>query len=258
MDRARDPVEFGALFGGAVRSIELKVLCALPIRSVMEELGPKFECASPHKLVTMFASLGAVLRHVEDGGPVDVVLAPRQALERLVSDGKVADDEVAVIARARIGLAVCKQAPRPDISSVDSLRRALLAAKAITYSHPSWGGVSGAHVERALDRLGIADEMKTRTVFAQSPGGDGLGALLASGEAEIAAHQIQELVRVPGVEIIGPLPDDLQEPIEFSAGAAVGTAFPEAVRSLIAFLFTQEAAAVIRAKGMEPVSSTGA
>ena len=245
-------MESGALSGVAVRSIELKVLCALPIRSVMEELGPQFERASRHKLITTFVSLGAVLKHVEEGKPVDVVLAPRQGLECLVSNGKVANDELPVIARSRIGLAVSKRAPKPDISSVDALRRALLAAKAVTYSHPSWGGVSGAHFERALHRLGIADEMRTKTIFADSPGGDGLGALLASGKAEIAAHQIQELARIPGVEIIGPLPDDLQEPIEFSAGAAVGTAFPEAARSLIKFLRTGEAAVIIRAKGMEP------
>jgi len=223
----------------------------------MEEVGPNFERETGHRLAMEFASLGGVLKRAEDGAPVDVLLAPRQGMERLVEGGRVARDAVTAIARSRLGLAVRKGAPKPDISSHGALRRALLGARAITYSHPSWGGVSGSTFLNALDWLGIADKVKAKTVFAQSPGGDGLGALLGSGEAEIAVHQIQEFLRIPSIEIVGPLPDDLQNPIEFTAAVTVGAPFPEAARLLVAFLLTPDAAAVIRVKGMEPAQADG-
>ena len=116
------------------------------------------------------------------------------------------------------------------------------------------GGTSGPHVIKVLERLGIADEMKPKTVFPKTAGGAAVGALVASGEAEIGLQQIQELIPVPGIEIIGPLPGDLQNTLVFAAAVMAGTKEAEAGRALINFLRTPEAAAVIKAKGMEPAA----
>ncbi len=221
----------------------------------MEDLGPKFEHATGHKLAITFATLGAVLKRVEDGETADVLLVPRQGIDGLVKKGKVTVSKVTVVARSGVGLAVRKGAPKPDISSAQALKRTLLAAKSITYSNPSWGGVSGAFFAKVLDRLGITDEMKPKTVFPKTPGGEALGALVANGEAEIAAHQFQELIRVPGIEMVGPLPDDFQDTIVFSAAIMAGAGNAEVAKLLINFLCTPEAAAVIKSKGMESAIS---
>ncbi len=236
-------------------AVEIKVLAAIPIRAVMENLGPKFESATGHKLAIKFASLGRVLKVIEDGETADVVIVPEEGIDSLVKEGKVKAGNVTVFARAGVGLAVRKGMPMPDISSLEALKRTLLAAKSIAYSNPSWGGVSGAQFARALDRLGIADEMKTKTIFPEGPGGDGLGMLLANGTAEIAVHHIQELSRVPGIAIVGPLPPDLQNTIVFSAVIMAQAKNIEVAKNLVDFLCTPEAATLIKAKGMEPAIS---
>ena len=153
-----------------------------------------------------------------------------------------------------IGVVVRKGAPKPDISSPEALKRTLLAAKSITYSNPEKGGASGIHFAKVLDRLGIANEMKPKTVFPKTAGGAAVGALVASGEAEIGVHQFPELIQAAGIEIVGPLPGDLQETIVFSAAVMAGVKDAEASKALVNFLHTPEAAAVIKANGMEPAT----
>jgi molybdate transport system substrate-binding protein len=133
------------------------------------------------------------------------------------------------------------------------LKRTLLDAKSITYSNPALGGASGVHFAKVLDRLGIANEMKPKTVFSKIPGE--VGQLVAKGEAEVAVHQIQELMSVPGIELVGPLPGDLQNTIVFLGAILIDAQGVEAAKALINFLRTPEAVAVIRAKGMEPATS---
>jgi molybdate transport system substrate-binding protein len=236
-------------------AVELKVLAAIPIRAVMEDLDPKFESATGHKLAIKFASLGEVLRLVDESEAADVVIVPQEGIDAIVNAGKAEMDNVTVFARASVGLAVREGMPQCDISSPEGLKRTLLAAKSVTYSNPSWGGVSGAQFARVLDRLGISEVMKAKTVFPERPGGDGLGVLLANGEAEIAAHQIQELIRIPGITILGPLPTELQDAIVFSAGVMNQAKNVAVAKELVAFLRTPEAAAVIKAKGLEPAIS---
>ena len=198
----------------AAQAAELKVLSAIGMRLVMEDLGPKFEQATGDKLAISFAASGVIAKRVQDGETTDVVMLSRPALERLTKDGKLVAGSKTVPARSGIGVAVRKGAPKPDISSPEALKRTLLAAKAITYSNPVLGGASGAHFAKVLDRLGISTEMKPKTVFSKIPGE--VGQLVAKGEAEIAVHQIQELISIPGIEIVGPLPGDLQNTIVFS------------------------------------------
>jgi molybdate transport system substrate-binding protein len=231
---------------------ELKVLSAIGIQAVMEDVGPKFERATGHKLAITFASLGGAVKRVQSGEAPDVVIIPRQGIDGFVKDGKTSAGDVTVIASSGIGVAIRKGAPKPDISSPDALKRTLLAAKSITYANPAGGSASGLHFAKVLDRLGIANEMKSKTVFRPTAGP--VADLVANGEAEIAVQQVQELIQVADIEIVGPLPGDLQDTIVFSAAIMSSAKDTEPAKVLVNFLRTPAAAAVIKAKGMEPAT----
>jgi len=240
---------FLLVVGIAAHAAEIKVLSAGGIREVMQDLGPKFERASGHSLSITFAAPGAIVQRVLGGEINDVVILTKAGIDSLLKDGKAVAGNVTALARSGIGVAVRKGAPKPDISSPEALKRTLLAARSITYSNPASGATSGVHFAKVLDELGIASEMKPKTVF--SPKGV-VGELAANGEAEIAVHQFQELIPVVEIEIVGPLPGDLQDAIVFSA-AIMGSARNAAVaKELVDFLRAPEASAVIKAKGMEP------
>ena len=236
----------------AARAAETQVLSSGSMQTIMEELGPKFERATGHKLTMTFDTVGGVVKRVKIGERADVVVSARQGIEPLVTDGKTAAESITVIAHSFVGAAVRKGVPRPDISSPDALKRTLRAARSVTYSNPAFGGVSGVQVVNVFERLGIADEMKAKTVFLPKPGP--VADLVANGKAEIALQHVSELLPVPGIDIIGPLPRDLQEPILMAAAIMGSTKDAEAARALVHFLRTPEAAAVIKAKGMEPAS----
>jgi molybdate transport system substrate-binding protein len=238
------------VLGIAARADEVTVLSAVPMQQVLEDIEPQFERATGHTLVLTFATLGEVVKRIEGGESADVVVIPRQGIDSLVKDGKAAAGQVTVIARSGIAVAVRKGARKPDISSPEALKRALLAAKSVAYSDPAAGGASGNHFTSVIERLGIVNEMKPKTILAK-PGGD-TGVLVANGRAELGVHQFQVLVSVPGIEIVGPLPGDLQDTIVFATAIMRGARSPVASKALVDFLRTPESAAVIKAKGMEP------
>lgn len=249
---AKTGLIFLLVLGTSAESAEIKVLAANGIQAIVADLGSIFERASGHKLAITFATGGTTVKRVQDGEWADVVIAPKPGIDSLVQNGKVASDTVSALASTGISVAVRKGTPKPDISSADALKRALIAAKSITYLNPADGGASGIHFAKVLDRLGIANEMKSKTIFA--PKTSAVGAAVSNGEAEIGVLQFQLLFSVPGIEIIGPLPGDLQESTVFSAAIVGGAKELEASKALITFLRSPEAAAVIKAKGMEPAS----
>ena len=216
----------------------------------MEDLGPKFALASGHKLAIEFGNLGTVVQRIQGGETVDVVVLPRQGVDGLVKDGRASPGSVTVLARSGIGVAVRKGGPKPDISTPAAFRRTLLAAKSITYLDPASGGTSGVHFASVLDRLGIADEMKPKTVLHSNA--RAAGALVANGEAELGVNLVQELIPLPGIDLLGPLPGDLQNTLVFCAAIMTGAKDAGASKALIDFLRTPEAITVIKAKGMEP------
>ena len=235
---------------GIAGAAEIKVLAALGVKDVVDDLGPKFERASGHKLAIKFDTLGGVVKMVKGGETADVVLIPRQGIDGLVKDGKATAGDVTDIARSSIVVIVRKGAPKPDISSPDALKRALLSAKSITYGNPADGGASGIHFAKVLDRLGIASEVKSKTMYSK-PGRD-TGDLVANGKAELGVNQLQVLRPVAGIEVAGPLPGDLQATTVFSSAIMTGAKNVAASKALVSFLRTPEAAKVIKAKGMEP------
>jgi molybdate transport system substrate-binding protein len=234
------------------QAAEVKVLSANGFQTVMGDLRPKFEQATGHTLVMTFDTGGGIVKRIQGGETFDVIVSPRPGMDGFVKDGKVIANTVTVIARSGIGVAVRKGSPKPDISSPEVFKRTLLATKSIAYSNPAGGGTSGTHFAKVLDRLGIANEMKSKTVHPIPP--VVVGDLVSKGEAELGVHQFQELMPVAGIEIIGPLPGDLQDTIVY-AGAMMGAnKQPDASKALVNFLGTPEAALVMKARGLEPVT----
>ena len=245
---------FLLMLGIKAEAAELKVLSAIGMQSVLEDLGPKFERATGHKLSISFATAGAAVKRAQGGEAADVVIATRQGIDGLVKNGKATADNVTALASAGISVAIRKGAPKPDISSPDALKRTLLAAKSISYVDPTSGGASGIHFAKVLDRLGVANEMKSKTVFPNPKTPAEVGVLVANGEAEIGVHIIVELISVAGIDIVGPLPGDLQNTIVLAAAVMASAKNAEAAKALVNFLRTPEAVAVTKAKGMEPAA----
>jgi molybdate transport system substrate-binding protein len=181
------------------RATELKVLSAFGMQSVLEEVAPKFEPATGHKLVILFATGGGIVKRIQDGDAAGVVITVQQGIDTLVKNGKTSADSVTALARAGIFVAVRNGQPKPDISSADALKHTLLAAKSISYVDAASGGASGVHFAKVLDRLGIASEMQSKTVFPDPKRPADVGVMIADGDAEIGVHIIQELVSVVGI-----------------------------------------------------------
>src|SRR5437867_6150165 len=156
---------FLLVLGMRAEAAEVKVLSAFGMQSVLEDLGPEFERATGHKLAISFATGGAIVKRVQGGESADVVITLRQGIDSLVKHGKASAGSVTELARAGIFLAVRKGTPKPDVSSPDALKRTLLGANSISYVDPASGGASGIHFAKVLARLGIANEMRSKTVF---------------------------------------------------------------------------------------------
>ena len=217
------------------------------------ELLPQFERATNDKLVTAATTMGTGLAFIptrlQRGEPADVVIVNDDALLQLIEDGLVLAGSRVELARSNIGMAVRAGAPRPDISSVAALTATLLQAKSIAYS----ASVSGVYLTTELfQRLGIADQVlgKSRRIDTER-----VGAVVARGDAEIGFQQIAELLPVPGIDYIGPLPLEVQRPTVFSAGIAAKSANVKAARALIEFLASPASAAAITKSGMEPMAA---
>src|SRR5437867_4857953 len=231
---------------------DVKGLSTIALQSVAEELLPQFEKASGHKVSIAFGLGVAMVKRIQDGEAADFLLAPRSAVAGLLKAGKLAPGSDVSLARSSIGIAVRKGAAKPDISTPEALKRTLLAARAVSYSNPAYGGASGVHFAKVLERLGIADEMKAKTRF--PPEGGFTARLLAAGEVDLAVQQIGELISTPGVELLGPLPGELQSVTTFAAAIPVSASQADAARALIRYLQSPEAMAVIKARGLDPVS----
>ena len=237
----------------AVAADEIKVMTSGAFTAAYLELAPGFERATGHRLVTEATSMGTgptgIVARLERGEAIDVVIVSDKDLERLITAGHVRRGTRVDLARSAIGMAVRKGAPRPDISSVEALKRTLLEAKSIAYS----ASVSGAYLSTELfQRLGIADRVlpKSRRI----EGGERVGAVVARGEAEVGFQQISELLPVEGIDFVGPLPAEVQLVTIFSAGVGAASAHPAVAKSFIDFLASPAAAATIRKTSLEPVA----
>ena len=243
------------LAAGPAGAAELKVLCAAAMRPVLQELGPAFEKSSGHKLSIEYATAGKIEEKVAADEAIDVAISAKPGVDKLVRVAKLVGGSTVTLAQAPIGMAVKKGAPKPDISSVDAFKKALLNAKSIAIIDPASGGASGVYLAQALEKLGIA-ELKPKTQLVSPPAGQGtagVGEVVARGEAEIGLQPISQLMVVQGIDIVGPLPAELQSPdLSFMAASPAVSEQPLAAKALIDFLAAPEAKSVYRAKGMEP------
>jgi molybdate transport system substrate-binding protein len=221
---------------------EIKVICSGAMRPALEELAPQFERASGHKLAISFAGTNVIRDRVQAGEAVDVIILAATAVDALLREGKLAAKVDLV--RSGVGVGVRAGAPRPDLSSAEAFKRTLLAAKSFSRSE----GPSGVYIAALLERMGIADAMKAKTVVVR---GRLVGDALVKGEADIGVQQVSELKSVPGVDVL-PMPAEIQHITVFAAGLSVAAKASEAVQALIKFLTSPAAAPVIRAKGLEP------
>jgi molybdate transport system substrate-binding protein len=224
----------------------IRVLASNSIRAVMGELVPQFERAGGISVSVSYDPAKVMLARIEKGETGDLAITGSGAIDELVKQGKILAGSRRVLARCKVGVAVRAGQPKPDIGTVESLKRALLAAKSVAYTQE---GASGMHFSGVIERLGISDAVKAKAV--RQPGGL-IGELVAAGKAEIAIQQIPELLAVPGIELVGPLPAEIQLVTVSSAGIFAGTKQAEAAQSFIEFLTTPAAKRVMQARGLEP------
>ena len=230
---------------------EIKVLATTAMKTSLDELAPDFERATGNKLSFSFGPSARITKMVADGEETDVAIVTVQGLKDLTQQGKLVPGSGADIARSAMALAVQKGAAKPDISSGAKFKAALLAAKSLGMSSPVGGGQSGANLAKIFDNLGITEAMKTKSVY--GPGGPAglIGNFLVRKEVEIGIQQLPELMAVPGIDIVGPLPADVQLMTVFSAGVSTSAKNADGAKALIQFLATPKAAAVMKSKGME-------
>lgn len=225
---------------------EIKVMMSAAFKAAYLELLPQFEAATGHRVTTAWVSTAKIMGRLKSAEIVDLVIAPAALLDELVDAGLIAAKFRFALAKSGIAAAVRAGADKPDISSGDALKRAVLEAPSIVYSL----GPSGIYLARLFQRMGVADAIKTKVTVVQ---GEPAGAVVARGEAAIGFQQMSELLPVPGIDIIGPLSPDVQEITTFSAGVHVDAREPDAARDLVQYFQRPESAAVIRRSGMEPI-----
>jgi len=235
---------------------EVKVFSTIGVQAALEELTPKFEKASGHKLNITWATAAVLVKRIQGGETADLMVLTKQGLDAMVKEGKATAGPDAIFASSGMAVVVKKGAPKPDISTAAAFKEALLKAKSISYSNPEFGGASGVYFAKLIERLGIAEQLKAKTHY--PPASGNAGNLAASGEAELAIQQEPEVMAVSGVDMVGPLPADLNNITTYAAGPGVGTKEADAANALIKFLHTPEAQAVFKARGLKPEAAKGA
>jgi len=222
---------------------EIRVFSTIGMRTVLEELAPGFELAHGCTVARVYDSSVAAMKRIAAGETGDAAVFTAAAIDDLIAQGRMLARTD--LTHSFVGVAVRRGAPRPDISTPDKFKSALLAAKSVAHSKT---GASGLYFVSLTERLGIADAIKAKAVVI-----DGIvGTLAARGEAEIAVQQISELMQADGVDIVGRLPDELQSVTVFSAGVFTASTQSELARAFVADLASPAHAALIRRNGMEP------
>jgi molybdate transport system substrate-binding protein len=240
-----------AAMTASAQSAELKVLITTAMKAAIDDLGPSFERASGYTLRITYGPSGALAKRVADGEAVDLVIVAG-GIDELVKQGKVAADGRADVARVRIGVAVRKGAPKPDIATVDAFKRTLVAATSIAYVDPAAGGASGIYLARMLERIGLLAEVNAKARLARGGTEDMVSAIVARGEAEIGLQQISEIMSVSGADLVGPLPDELQTVTIYTAGVPVSAKEADGAKALVRFLTAPAATPIYNANGLDP------
>ncbi len=224
---------------------EIRVWTARAIGTVLAEIGPQFERTTGHNLNISTGLSTEFVRRANAGEPFDIMIAGSSPVDGLIKNGKIISETRTNIVRSGIGVEVRAGAPKPDISSVEAFKRALLGAKSIAYLRVG----SGIYLAGLLERLGIAEAIKSKVTRPES---DIVSELIAKGQVELGMVVITQILTTPGVELVGPLPPEIQSYVVFTGGVSTNSKEPDAAKQLMKFLTGPTAIPVIRAQGMEP------
>ncbi len=238
-------VFFVVSFGPATAA-EIKVLCVPPLRSAMAELIPAYEKSSGHKITIEYGTPPVLADRVRKGEAIDVLIATRQPAAELQTEGKITG--TVDVAKVGMGVAVRKGATKPDIGSVATFKRMLLDARSIAYIDPASGAPGAIYLTGLFDRLGIAADIKPKT---KHFGPSGAEAAVAAGEAELALSQVTVISASAGVDLVGPLPAEIQNYLQFTGGMVTGSKNLDIAKEFIAFVSAPASTAIMKSKGFE-------
>jgi molybdate transport system substrate-binding protein len=226
---------------------EIKVISSNALKTTLEQLAPAFEKATEHKLAFTWGAAVPLKAEIEKGATFDLAVLTTAAIDDLARQGKLVAATRAALANSGAGVAVRKGAPKPDITTVEAFKNALLNAKSVAYVEQ---GGTGIYLKALLARLGIADALKDKLKLL--PPENPAAYAIANGEAEIGMTQISEILPYTGAELVGPFPKEIQLTTSFAAAVGTNARQPEAAAALIKFLTSPAAAGVIKAKGLDP------
>jgi molybdate transport system substrate-binding protein len=235
--------------GGRANAAEIRLLHPGVLTGVVKALVPQFEKSSGHKVTTAAGTGGALTERIEKGEAADVLIVTAGQIKQLAAKGKIIAGTQTNIARLEMGIAVRKGALKPDINSVDSLRRALLAAKTVGYPDPAQGAPSGIHAAKVIAELGLAEELKSKTRMFSS--GPELVTALAKGDVELGFAQMTEVAAEPGVILAGALPAPHQNTTQLAGGVVAASQQIDAANALLGFLISPTARSALVARGFE-------
>jgi molybdate transport system substrate-binding protein len=235
------------IVASGVKGAEITIVSSPNVQPALDAIIPLFEHASGHKIAITYKSTPVWTQEIDARPPMDLAIAYTDTLDRLVSTGKVPTGLRRDILHSGIGVAVRAGAPKPDISSVDALKNTLLSAKSIAFSK----GPTGVYLATVVERLGIAGQLKARTILTDS-GIGAVGAAVVQGDAEIGIHGIYELAPVAGLVVVGPIPAELQKMMVYSAVVPANAKEPEGAKQLIKFLSSEIAIPLLGKQGLEP------
>ena len=228
------------------RADDIKLLSSGALEEIGHELLPQFEKASGHKVTVTWAGTAKIKEKIAAGEVFDLVIVAAPDVDKFIAEGKMVAGSRVDIAKSGVGVAVRKGSSKPDISSGDAIKKAMLAAKSVAYS----SGPSGVYIQALIQKLGISEEMKSKSK--QTPSGTRVGQYLEKGEAELGFQQISELIHETGIDYVGPLPPDVQNFTNFSSGIGSGAKSQAAAKALQAYLTAPAATEVVKKNGMEP------
>jgi len=225
---------------------ELKIFGSRVTKMVVGDVGPGFEQATGNKLTVVTDVAAVMKRRIEQGDPFDLAVLVDFQADELIRAGRLVPGSRADVMKAGIGVAVKRGAAKPDISTVAAFKQTLLDAKSITYLKE---GASTRHLVKVLAQLGIADALRSKTIM---PATESVSEMVAAGEAEIGIIVIPNILSVPGAELVGPLPDDIQSYITFTAAVSPNSPHLPAARDVIRLMRSPVGVQSIRKNGMEP------
>lgn len=229
----------------------IDILLSVAFKGLLEQqLAPEFQRATGFSLAPVYAPAGLIVRRMREGAKADVLVVTPETMDTMIKEGLAAGGTQSNVARSVIGVAVRAGAPRPRIGTPEEFKNALIRANSVAFTDPATGASSGVHFVELLERFGIADDVKRK---AKLGGGGPVAEFVARGEVEIAIQQLCEHMLVPGVDVVGPLPAELQRVTTFTAGVAAKAAAPDNAKALVGLLLSPHIQAAMPAHGLDPV-----